>query len=425
MSLLSWLGKVISLRDGQFWGRWWGGETWAGRPVSIENSLNLSAWWGCIRLHASVTGALPLKFYERIENTDDRRQVRTHPVAGIIGQSPNDDQHAQEFWAGMAASLAGLGNAYAEKRFVNGKVVALEPLPIDTCPDRNYKADGSLWYKYRNRKGGIEWLPRESVFHIRGFTFGKSDLGLSPLDAARQALSISLATEEAAGKTFAQGMRASGFFSGPKLNADQRKDFTATFIDPLLGNDAKAHYGILENGFEFKPINIPPKDAEMLLSRRFNVEEICRFMGTPPILVGHAGDGQTMWGSGVEQIILSWLTLGLDAFLSNIEKSINKWLLTPGEAQRFYAEFDRNALLRADSAARGEFISKMIQNAQMTPNEGRRKDNRSPLPGGDQLLINSTLVPLTEAGRASRALSAPSDKPPAAAIEHRSRHEIH
>jgi len=35
----------------------------------------------------------------------------------------------------------------------------------------------------------------------------------------------------------------------------------------------------------------------------------------------------------------------------------------------------------------------------MTPNEGRKKENRLPLPGGDVLLINSTLVPLTDAGK--------------------------
>jgi phage portal protein BeeE len=44
----------------------------------------------------------------------------------------------------------------------------------------------------------------------------------------------------------------------------------------------------LENGFDFKTINIPPKDAEMLLSRRHNIEELARFLGMPPILLGHA-----------------------------------------------------------------------------------------------------------------------------------------
>jgi hypothetical protein len=83
----------------------------------------------------------------------------------------------------------------------------------------------------------------------------------------------------------------------------------------MIGNDAKAHYGILENGFEFKPINIPPKDAEMLLSRRFNVEEICRFMGTPPILVGHRRRPDDV-GVRRRGIINQWLTLGSRCVLS-------------------------------------------------------------------------------------------------------------
>jgi HK97 family phage portal protein len=412
MSLLSWVGKVIGLRDGQFWSTFYGGETWAGRPVNEENSLQLSAWWRSVRLYADVVGALPLKLYERKDN-DDRVQVRDHPVAVLIGLDPNQDQTAQEFISGIAGGLATLGNGYAEKRYVGKSLAALELLPYDTQPDRTHNKEGELEYRYSDR-GKMVWLPRDKVLHVRGFSIGKSDVGLSPLAAGRQGLSIALATEEAAGKTFSQGMRASGFFTGPKLGKEQRADFTKTFIDPVLGNDAKAHYGILEAGFDFKPLNIPPKDAEMLLSRRFNVEEICRFMGVPPILVGHAQDGMTAWGTGVESIINQWLTSGLNSFLRSIETSINKRLLLPEERRRFYAEFERNALLRIDSAARAEFISKMIQNAQMTPNEGRRTDNRLPMPGGDQLLINSTLIPLVDAGRPRAQLPPPAAQTPGA-----------
>lgn len=407
MSLLSWVGKVIGLRDGQFWSAFYGGQNWAGRSVTVDNSLNLSAWWSGVRLYAGVSGAMPLKIYKRV-GEDDRVQARDHWLSVIISQQPNEDQHAQELWAGLAASLAGMGNAYAEKQMIGNRVVGLDPLPIDTLPDRKRNQDGRLQYVYCDR-GKEEVLPREKVFHIRGFTFGKSDVGLSPLSAARQALSISLATEESAGKTFAQGMRASGFFSGPKLNAEQRKDFTKTFIDPLLGNDAEAHYGILENGFEFKPVNIPPKDAEMLLSRRFNVEEICRFMGVPPILVGHGSEGTTAWGTGIEAIINTWLTLGLDSHLSYIEKSINRWLLKPEERATYFAEFDRRALLRADSAARGELYWKLAQLSAMTPNQICARENFPQFEGGDVRLINSTLRPLDQAGL-------PAPTAPAAAI---------
>lgn len=294
MGLLSWVGRAISLRDGEFWSRWFGGETWAGEPVNESNSLNYGPWWRCVRIYADVVGAMPLKFYER-KDSDERVQNRDHPVATLIGLDPNKEQTSQEFWSSMAASLAMLGNSYAEKRYVGKSLAALELLPLNTCPDRSRTNDYSLRYYYTDR-GKEEWLPPDKVLHIRGFNLGKSDVGLSPLSAARQGLSIALATEKSAGKTFSQGLRASGFFTGPKLTPDQRSSFVKTFIDPIIGNDASAHYGILENGFEFQPINIPPKDAEMLLSRRFNVEEICRFMGVPPIIVGHAAEGQTMWG---------------------------------------------------------------------------------------------------------------------------------
>jgi len=405
MGLLSWIGRVITLRDGEFWGRYYGGETWAGRSVNEINSLQLSAWWRCVRLYADVVGAMPLKFYERAAN-DERKQNRDHPVANLIGLDPNIDQTAQEFWSGMAASLAMFGNAYAQKLFVGGRLSAISPLPANTYTDRSRDPNGKLRYYYNDR-GAEEWLPPEKVLHVRGFTLGRADMGLSPLGAGRQGLSIALATEEAVGKTFSHGLRTSGFFTGPRLTKDQRDDFTRAFINPLIGNDASNHYGILENGFDFKQINIAPKDAEMLQSRRFNVEDICRFMGVPPIAIGHAAEGQTMWGSGVESIINMWLTQGLDAFLRYFEMAIGKRLLSPEDRQKYYAEFERNSLLRIDSAARAEFMSKMIQNGLMTPNEGRKKNNDLPMEGGDILLVNSTLVPLTDAGRLTRALPSP------------------
>jgi phage portal protein BeeE len=142
----------------------------------------------------------------------------------------------------------------------------------------------------------------------------------------------------------------------------------------------------------------------MLLSRRFNVEDIVRFMGVPPILAGHSAEGQTMWGTGVEAIINMWLSLGLDSFLRYFEQSVRKWLLSPADRQRFYPEFERDALLRLDSVARAEFMSKLIGSGLMKPNEGRKKMNAGKVAGGDVALINATLIPLTDAGRLSKQL---------------------
>lgn len=398
----------MSLADPKAAQRWFGTDTWAGKPVTPESAMNISAWWRCIRLHADVTGGLPLKFYEMKED-GSRVRLRDHDLGWLLGEDPNAKDTAQEFWGQQAGLLAQQGNAYAEKRYMGTgarkRIVSLEPLPPETWPYRD--EDGDLYYKFTDR-GKDEKLPAEDVFHTKGFNIdGTCDVGLSPLAAARQSLSIALATDETAGSTFSQGLRLSGFFTGPSMKEDQRKQFTQTFIDPIIGNDSKAHFGILEGGFDFKPLNIAPKDAEMLMSRRFNVEDIARWMATPPILIGHAADGQTMWGTGVEAIVNMWLTLGYDMFLRNIENSIKKRIMTREQRMRFYPEFDRMAMLRADSAGRAELYSKMFQMAGITPNQIADRENMPRFVGGDQRFINSTYVPIDEAGRKATPAATP------------------
>jgi hypothetical protein len=63
-----------------------------------------------------------------------------------------------------------------------------------------------------------------------------------------------------------------------------------------------------------------------------------------------------------------------------------------------YAEINIDAYLRADSMTKAEAIAKRIQNAQLTPNEGRALDNRPALEGGDELMIQGATVPLRTAG---------------------------
>ena len=119
----------------------------------------------------------------------------------------------------------------------------------------------------------------------------------------------------------------------------------------------------------------------------------------PPILLGHAVDGQTMWGSGVDSIIQSWMTLGLSQKLRRVQQVIGKRLMNRDErAAGLYARFNADALLAVNSTARIGFITQAVQNSILTPDEGRALLERGKLPGGDQLLAQVNLVPLAQLG---------------------------
>lgn len=389
----------VTAADDGFWAAFHSsGENFSGEHVTSHGAMQLSAFWACVRLISETIATLPIGVYQRAPN-GDKQAVSSHPLYALLHDSPNADQTAVEFWEGRAIGLCTGGNGFAEKTLAaDGRVISLERMPADTSVCR--LDDGTLEYRFTER-GKQERLPEAKVFHIRGF--GDGDVGMSPVSYARQTLGLAKATDRQAGQTFSKGLRSKGFFVMPggqkPLTPDQRIDAKRTLVDANSGQNAP-WAGILEGGVDFKSVNITPRDAELILSRRFNVEDICRWLGVPPILIGHASQGQTMWGSGVEQIMLGWLTLGLRSYLTRIEQAAKKRLLSPADRSRgIFIEFAVEGLLRADSTARAELMSKMVQNAALMPNEWRRKENLAPVEGGDQLFINSTLVPLSQAGQ--------------------------
>jgi HK97 family phage portal protein len=391
-------GKELRLTDGDLYrglGGLAGEDSWAGERVTSNQAMQLSAYWACTKLISQVIASLPVGIYEKA--ADGQKIARPdHPLYELLHNSPNADRTAMEFWEGRVLGLCTGGNGFAEKVMRGERISSLNPLPADTWVRR--EPDGTLSYTYYDLIARRqETLPASRVWHIRGF--GDGDMGLSPVGYARQALGIALATDRAAGQTFGKGMRAKGFFTMPgKLTPEQRVDAQKALVDPYMGPEGK-WAGVLEMGVDFKSVNISPKDAELIMSRQFNVEDVCRWHGVPPVLVGHNAQGQTMWGSGIEQVLLGWLTLQLRPYLTRIEQSAKKALLLPSERSSLSIEFNIDGLLRADSAARADFYSKLFQLGAMSPNMIADKENLARFDGGDARFVNSTFTPIDQAGQ--------------------------
>jgi len=387
-----WFGKKLTARDKELYEILGGSDTWSGEPVTVQGALNLSAFWAATRVTAQTVASLSLEVMER---RDDGARVRApdHYLQEILDDSPNADQTSIEFWEGRVLGLCTTGNAFAEKVYGSGgRLIALNPMPATTGVERT--SDGALRYRFDDRGKEII-LPEEKVFHLK--EWGDGDLGMSPVEYARQTLGIAIASEKAAGQTFGKGLRAKGFFTFPQLlNDEQRKQAQKNFADRYSGPNAPG-VGILEAGVDFKAVNITPRDAEMILNRRFNVEEICRWVGVPPIIIGHSAEGQTMWGTGVSAIMQNWLNIGLRAKLKRIEKAVAKRIMTPEERRRFKVRFNYEDLLRGDSTARAGFYTALLNAGVMTINEVRKLEGLPPVEGGDVPRMQMQNVPITEA----------------------------
>lgn len=370
--------------------------TWSGKATSPDAVLQLATAWACIRLNARTKAALPLKTHSRKDGSVDTG----HPLYTLLHDSPNADQTAIEFWECLYISLDLRGHAYAEKVYSGDTLIALIPMNPDYTVCYADPVDGSRRYRYydpiRKVRSPDQGWGEDKVFHLRGYGGG-----LSPIAYGRQTLSTALAADEVAGRTFGSGLQISGFATvkeGAKQTATQRDELTELF-DKFTGSPRAGKVMPLPPGYDFKALGMNPEDAQLLETRGFHVEEICRWFGMFPILIGHAAAGQTMWGTGVEQINLAWLTLYLGPELQRIEQAIEKQLLSVTDRLKIYVEHNVDALLRADSAGRAALYSVQAQNGLKTRNEIRKKENDPPMPGGGILTVQSNLVPLEMLGK--------------------------
>ncbi|MFB7879765.1 phage portal protein [Brevundimonas diminuta] len=389
----------LRLSDGSALGWILGRESSAGKKVNLQTTLQLATAWACIRLTATAVASLPAAVYEK--GSDGNRVSRDdHELAELLLSSPNASQTPLEFWETKVGGLVARGNSYSERVFSGSRLTALEPVSA-----RPVRIDGELKFKVHDR-GKEETLPADKIWHLKGFNFG-GDEGLSPIALGVHSLGSAMAADETAARIFANGLQQPLFINSgqAKLTPEQRNDLRSMF-KKFVGSDNAGKVMVLEQGMSPIPFTLNPEDAQMLDSRRFNVEEMCRWYGMPPIIIGHAADGQTMWGTGVEQILIAWLTLGINPLCRRIEARVTKDLVPVGQKRRIQFEFNREGLLQADSQAKAEYLSKMVQNALMTRNEARAKLNLPKVPGGDTLTAQTNLAPLDQLGQGGGDVSA-------------------
>ncbi|MBK3745928.1 phage portal protein, partial [Paraburkholderia aspalathi] len=233
---------------------------------------------------------------------------------------------------------------------------------------------------------------------IRGFG-GDPVGGISTLRFARNAFGLAQSAERSASEMFLNGLRPSGVLKfKPWLNELQRevakKELAAKMA---VGNGGMPL--ILEGDTEWKQITISPEDAQMLETRTFSVEEVCRFFGVPPHMVGHTSKA-TSFGSGIESQTLGFQKFTLRRRFKRIEQVIEKQLLTPADrAAGIVVEFNQEGLLRGDTKGRASFYQTMTGIGAMTINEVRKLENLPPVEGGDVPRMQMQNVPIVDIDR--------------------------
>ena len=363
--------------------------------ISTETAMKYSAVFACVRVLSETLASMPAMLYRKKKNGD--REVRNDlAVYDILHNAPNDEMSPFNFKEACMVALNTGGNAVCERLVsANGELVGLYPYGWQMVAIDRDRETGKLVYKIKGDTRKEKVLSRDQVLHIPGLSYD-GITGLSPIQYAASAVRLGLSYEQFGVNFYQNGANASGVVKFPGVMSDASFDrFKADFAKNYQGLVNTGRPIILEGGGEFQQLTIKPADAQLIESKKFQIEDIARVYRVPLHLIQDL-DRATF--SNIEQQSLEFVMYTMLPWFKRWEEAVNSQLLTRQERQAgYYVEFKLDALLRGDAKSRAEAYATGRQWGWLSVNDIRKLENMNPIPNGD---IYLEPLNMGEAGKA-------------------------
>jgi HK97 family phage portal protein len=331
-----------------------------------------------VRLLSESIAGLPLQTFTKNGTMRER-----HREDDWI-KRPNCEYTRFRFWQEMMVGLLLDGNGIARLERVGKKIVAAWPL---WSPAVKIDRDENGYRRYQ--VGPDEFLTDYEVLHIQGLTLPGQVRGLSPIGdyVAKNAVALGLGAEDYAASLYTNDATPGGYIHGPSIKTKEQ-------ADQLKEQWVKAHSGqgnhrapaVFAGDAKWESTSFEPEATQLIQSRSFQVEEICRIYGVPPHMVASV-ERSTSWGTGIEAQGIQWVTYSLRPWMERIEQAINPLLArpagTPAEAEVF-CKFNVDGLLRGDFKTRMEGYEVGIRSGMYTPNRCLALEDEPAYADGDK-----------------------------------------
>jgi HK97 family phage portal protein len=378
----------------------------SGVYVDEQSALQYSAVYACVRYISETVASLPWRLMKRRAD-GGADVVKDSPTHWLLFQQPNPETSAYDFKRTMEAHRQTWGNGYAEiVRDGAGRPQAMHIITPDRVSPK--RISGDLWYEVDNGTDQPTMLPARDVFHLRGLGWDGL-VGYSPISMARQAIGLGIGTEQFGAAWFGNGSHGSGVLESPTpLSPERAEALRKQFEGQHRGTKAANRMVVLEGGTTYKPVSIPPDDAQFLQTRTWQVGDICRWYRVPPHKCGLL-DRATF--SNIEHQSIEAVQDAIISHTMGWEGEAQRKLIGQPARHSHYTHMSVQALLRGDHAARSSYYHQMWQMGVLSVNEIRGLEDLNPIEDGDKHLVQMNITTLEAATDDTQPEPAP--QPPA------------
>jgi len=343
--------------------------------------LSLSSVFAAVEIISNSIAELPINVKTRQDNKSDI--VYDHNLYNVFNNNVQTKYMLMKMLI-VDMLLYGNGLAYIE-RDNNGK-----PVSIIYCEHGTYniyydRLTRDLYYTIQGiNNGRIE--PINVIHFVKNSKDGVNGIGI--LNYAKNTIELSKFTEKTSRDYFSGNCHLNGVLSTEsKINTQQQREQIRDAWIQANGNNGTG-IAVLEYGMKYQPVSSNAKEAQMLESRLFNLQEVARFFSINPVLLGDLSHSSY---STIEASLLEFVLHTLMPYIKLVEDELTRKLILPSE-KALYIDLDDNFILKSDKQSQANYLTTLKNAGIITINEARQQLGLNPMENCDVLMVNYTNI---------------------------------
>ena len=334
-----------------------------------EQALGHVAAFASANLLANSIRILPVDEYT---GRDPNQRLVNSPDALLI--DPSGEQLGWGSWIWQVVMQTALrGNAVGQIVERDGNLVPKTITLLDSSKVKvsRDKQSGTVWSVNGSR------VPTSDIWNFRMYPMPGTVGGLSVIQQHARMIGLGMSSVDWLNSIFEDGAIPTGIITTDNaINADAAKTIKERVMSSLRGSREPI---VLGKGVSYQSVAMSPADMTLIQQQQWSSTEVARIFGPGvPELLGYSSDN-SMTYANIGQRLQHFLTLTLEPWLDALEDSLSRLV-----AQPRWVRFNRDALLRTDTASRYITYRDAINGGWMTINEVRALEDRTPVLWGNE-----------------------------------------
>ncbi len=379
---------------------------WLGITAPHNRPISEITYFTCLKMLSETVGKMPIKFC-----TKEKGEAEPNDAYRLLKYRPNPQMTPTTFWTAVENNRNHYGNAYVwiqtefERKRYGGeyKIKNLWIMPtadVTVIVDDKgiFGGKGQLYYWYSDKYSGQSYFFKEyEVMHFKTSTTFDGITGASVRQILKATIDGAIESQNLKNNLYKGGLtaRAALQYTGD-LEPKKEKALIAKFEEYATGANNAGKFIPVPIGMKIEPLSISLTDSQYYEISKYTALQIAGAFGIKP---NQINDYEKSSYSNSEMQQLSFYVDTVLYILKQYEEEINYKLLDPSEIERgLYFKFNENVILRTDTKAQSEILSKYVQNGIRTPNEARALLDVPAKEGGDDLMCNGNFIKLTQLG---------------------------